>query len=217
MSQIFEYDTVKKESTGDFQSRGSKFYAYVFPMQGVGDLDQRIQLLKKEHPKARHYCYAYRVLLSGELREFSSDAGEPGGSAGPPILGALSSASLLNAGAVVVRYFGGTKLGVPGLIEAYRDSTLDAIDKNTIVRIERTIDFRLELPMRLQPMLMEMSKKLNITTSNHTYTDTFATDIEIPLKDNERILLRLLKLLSGRDYQSTKEYLEFLGGRMSEL
>ena len=123
---VDEYLTLAAPSTGLYSSRGSKFLAYAYPLESESGLNGILQQLRSDHPKARHWCYAYRV---GEdhNRWRANDDGEPSGSAGRPILGQIDAAGLSNVLIVVVRYFGGTKLGVPGLIEAYKTASQEAL------------------------------------------------------------------------------------------
>lgn len=113
------YYTVDKPGTAEFKDRGSKFLAYAFPINTVEEFKQRLEEVKKEHPKASHHCFAYRIGTDKNTFRVSDD-GEPSGTAGKPILGQIDSKELTNVLIVVVRYFGGTLLGVPGLINAYK-------------------------------------------------------------------------------------------------
>lgn len=126
MDDINKYRTIDGSTTAEFKDRGSKFIAYTFPIQNTDDVKAALQGLKKKHPKAVHHCYAYRIGTDGTQYR-ANDDGEPSGSAGRPILGQIDSAGLTNTLAVVVRYFGGTLLGVPGLINAYKTVTADAL------------------------------------------------------------------------------------------
>ncbi len=126
MDEVFQYKTLAEASTAEFKDRGSKFLAYAYGIAGADDVKLRLQELKKQHPKAVHHCYAYRIGTNG-LNFRANDDGEPSGSAGKPILGQIDSAGLTNTLVVVVRYFGGTLLGVPGLINAYKTVTADAL------------------------------------------------------------------------------------------
>ena len=116
--------------------RGSKFMAYAFPVSSEEESQHYLQSIIKNHPKARHFCSAMRLFPDASL-ERSSDDGEPSGSAGKPILGQLVKNNLTNVYLVVVRYFGGTKLGIPGLIEAYKTSAANAIAAGVI--LEKTV------------------------------------------------------------------------------
>ena len=126
------YNTIEKEGTAEFKDRGSKFLAYCFPFSDKADLKKHINALKKLHPKAGHFCFAYRIGTDGNNFR-SSDDGEPAGSAGKPILGQIDSKGLTDVLVVVVRYFGGTLLGVPGLINAYKSTASFALQVTPIV------------------------------------------------------------------------------------
>src|SRR6201991_5244471 len=115
------YYTIEKSAVAEFRDRGSKFIGYACPIRNVEEFKERLNGIKKEHPKASHHCFAYRLGLDGNVFRVSDD-GEPSGSAGRPILGQIDSKELVNTLVVVVRYFGGTLLGVPGLINAYKSA-----------------------------------------------------------------------------------------------
>ena len=123
-----KYLTITSSTTGDFRDRGSKFLAYAYCLDSVAVVKEKVQALKKEHPKAVHHCYAYRIGTDG-LQFRANDDGEPSGSAGKPILGQIDSMQLTNVLVVVVRYFGGTLLGIPGLINAYKTATALALEQ----------------------------------------------------------------------------------------
>ncbi|MEY4702986.1 MAG: hypothetical protein RIR96_883 [Bacteroidota bacterium] len=137
------YQTIEKESIAEFKDRGSKFIAYAFPTADTDAFKLRLSELKKEHPKAVHHCFAYRLGFSGEtFRAF--DDGEPSGSAGKPILGQIDSHQLTHVAIVVVRYFGGTLLGVPGLINAYKTASSLALQTVPFVQKPLLAHFVLE-------------------------------------------------------------------------
>jgi len=127
------YKTIQQETVAEFKDRGSKFLAYAFPIADVQDFKPRLAALKKEHPKAVHFCFAYRLGNDGNNFR-SSDDGEPSGSAGKPILGQLDSKEVVDTAIIVVRYFGGTLLGVPGLINAYKTAASLALQLTPIVQ-----------------------------------------------------------------------------------
>lgn len=127
------YKTIRQETVAEFKDRGSKFLAYAFPFSDVQVFKARLAELKKEHPKAVHFCFAYRLGNDGNNFR-SSDDGEPSGSAGKPILGQLDSKELVDTAIIVVRYFGGTLLGVPGLINAYKTASSLALQLTPIVQ-----------------------------------------------------------------------------------
>jgi uncharacterized YigZ family protein len=126
------YRTITAPSNGVFKDKGSKFLAFAFPVESEVEVRQHVQQLKKEYFDARHHCYAYRLGLNGELWR-ANDDGEPSSTGGKPILGQLLSLELTNVLVVVVRYFGGIQLGMPGLINAYRSATADALAQAQIV------------------------------------------------------------------------------------
>lgn len=137
------YLTIGKPSNAEFKDRGSKFIAYTFPVETADDFKQQLQLLKKEHPKAVHHCFAYRIGTDGNNFR-SSDDGEPSGTAGKPILGQIDSKGLTNAAVIVVRYWGGTLLGVPGLINAYKSATALALQVTPVIQKQVEVLYSIE-------------------------------------------------------------------------
>jgi uncharacterized YigZ family protein len=136
------YRTIESPSEGQFSDRGSKFLGYAFPITAESDVKSILEQLKSEHPKANHHCRAFRIGPDRSVFKLNDD-GEPSGTAGRPILNTLLSRDLTNILVVVVRYFGGTLLGVPGLINAYKGAAEDALNKATI--IEKTLNDFYEL------------------------------------------------------------------------
>lgn len=143
-----KYRTIEGLVTAEFRDRGSKFLAYAWPISHPQDVKVHINELKKEHPKAVHHCFAWR-LGTDDTQYRANDDGEPSGSAGRPILGQIDSAGLTNILAVVVRYFGGTLLGVPGLINAYKTVTAEALSKAIITEkwIEDLVEISFDYPV----------------------------------------------------------------------
>jgi len=148
MEEVYKYKTLAAHTTAEFKDRGSKFIAFAYPILTVQDVKEKVQALKKEHPKANHHCFAYRIGTDG-MEYRAVDDGEPSGSAGRPILGQIDSAGFVNVLVVVVRYFGGTLLGVPGLINAYKTATADALlNAPTTERwIEDIVDINFDYPV----------------------------------------------------------------------
>jgi uncharacterized YigZ family protein len=126
------YQTIAQPAIGDFRDRGSKFFAFAYPISGFVDSREKLAFIKKEHPKATHHCFAYRAGADGSQFRVSDD-GEPPGTAGRPILGQIDSRALTQVLVIVVRYFGGTQLGIPGLIHAYKTSAALALDNAHII------------------------------------------------------------------------------------
>ena len=131
------YRTIAAPAEALFKERSSKFFAYAFPVVSAEEALEIVERLRKKYYDATHHCYAYRLGADGSVYR-ANDDGEPSGTAGKPILGQLLSADVTDCLVVVVRYFGGTKLGVPGLIGAYRESTAEVLAAAEIG--EKTVD-----------------------------------------------------------------------------
>ena len=145
---IDTYRTLKSPSEGIYKEKGSKFLAFAFPVNNEGDIKEKLEEIRKAYHDARHHCYAW-VLGADKSRFRANDDGEPSNSAGKPILGKLQSHDLSQILIIVVRYFGGVKLGVGGLINAYRSAADDAIQNGTIVKRRMKTIFEIHLITRL--------------------------------------------------------------------
>jgi uncharacterized YigZ family protein len=156
------YNTILQTSTAEFKDRGSKFIAYAFPVETADDFKKQLQLLKKEHPKAVHHCFAYRIGTDGNNFR-SSDDGEPSGTAGKPILGQIDSKVLTNVAVIVVRYWGGTLLGVPGLISAYKAATSMAFQVIPIIQKQVELKYSIEFDYTQMNEVMMILKQFNCT------------------------------------------------------
>lgn len=132
MSELEFYKTIEQPVVAEFKDRGSKFIAFAYPIETADDFKKHLQQLKKDHPKAVHHCFAYRIGTDGNTFRVSDD-GEPSGTAGKPILGQIDSREVTNIAVIVVRYFGGSLLGVPGLINAYKTVTSLVLQVTPIV------------------------------------------------------------------------------------
>lgn len=141
------YNTIAAAVEAEVKDKGSRFIAFAYPVQTVGEVNNYVDALRETHHKARHWCYAYRLGIDG-LQFRANDDGEPSGSAGRPILGQIDSAELTDVLVVVVRYFGGTLLGVPGLIHAYKSATAEALTQAEVIEknVEKTVYLRCEYP-----------------------------------------------------------------------
>ena len=155
------YKTIKSNAEGIFRDKGSKFIAYAYPIVSEDEIKNIISKLRTEHGKARHFCYAYRLTPDRSVFRINDD-GEPSGTAGRPILNCILSADITNIVIVVVRYFGGTLLGVPGLINAYKNASIEAIKESTI--ISKTINDVYEVYFEYLQMndIMRLVKEENI-------------------------------------------------------
>ena len=182
------YKTISEPTIGEFKDRGSKFIAYATPLSMETDFSVFIEKIKKEHPKARHHCFAWRLGLDGN-RYRANDDGEPSGTAGRPILGQIDSFGLTNVGVVVVRYFGGTLLGTSGLIAAYRESTAEALRQATVE--ERTVEdfFEIRFSYDIMSDVMNAFKRLSINMLSQEFDETGRVTFAIrQTKVNQKLL-----------------------------
>lgn len=156
------YYTVEGTAVAEFKDRGSKFLAYSFPVKNTDDFKKHLQELKKEHPKAVHHCFAYRLGI--DMNNFrTSDDGEPAGTAGKPILGQIDSKNLTDVLIVVVRYFGGTLLGIPGLINAYKTASSLVLQCTPIVQKPIEVIYELQFNYTEMNEVMRIIKQYNCT------------------------------------------------------
>ncbi len=157
------YNTISIEGEGVYKEKGSKFLAYAYHVESENQVKEIIATLKKQHYDARHHCYAWRMAFDGSLTR-ANDDGEPSSTAGRPILGQIISRELTNTLVVVVRYFGGTKLGVSGLITAYKEAASEALDDAIVEErlIESSVDIRFEYPLMNSVMgiIKDMSPRI---------------------------------------------------------
>lgn len=158
------YSTIEIPAIAEFKDRGSKFLAYSYPVDSVDTCKKIIAGLKKEHPKAVHFCVAYRIGVEGNIFR-ASDDGEPAGSAGRPILGQIDSKQLTNIMVVVVRYFGGSLLGVPGLINAYKTATTLALQLAPIVQKPIELNYELNFDYHQMNEVMMIVKQYNCSVT----------------------------------------------------
>lgn len=161
------YQTIIQASEGVFRDKGSKFIAYTYPIKSETEVKEITAKLRAEHSKARHFCWAIRLTPDRNVHKFNDD-GEPSGTAGRPILNALLSADVTNILVVVVRYFGGTLLGVPGLINAYKTATVEALNAAEIVTKTVNDVYELEFDYLMMNDVMRVVKdeQLNILSQN---------------------------------------------------
>ena len=154
------YYTIEKSGSAEFKDRGSRFIAIAMPISTVEEFKQALNDIKKEHPKATHHCFAYRLGLDGNTFRVSDD-GEPSGTAGRPILGQIDSKGLVNVLVVVVRYFGGTLLGVPGLINAYKSASALALQITPLVQKQVEKEFVVQFDYTRIGDIMAVAKQYN--------------------------------------------------------
>lgn len=191
------YNTVLQPALAEFKDRGSKFLAYTFPIETVEDFKQRLQELKKEHPKAVHHCFAYRIGTDGNTFRVSDD-GEPSGTAGRPILGQIDSKQLTNVLVVVVRYFGGTLLGVPGLINAYKTATSLALQVTPIIQKPVEVNYSIEFDYTQMNEVMMVLKQYNCTIISNEMQLFCVIRTGVPVTRLQEVLYKLNEVPNAR-------------------
>lgn len=187
---IDEYQTIEHVSTGLYREKGSKFLAVAHPFDNVEMLDTILDPLKKEHPKARHHCYSYEVGVDGNTFRINDD-GEPAGSAGRPIMSQIKSNNITNVIIIVTRYFGGTKLGVPGLIHAYKTAAQDALSQNNIITKYLYDQFEIKFEYAHLGETLNVLKHLDIPVLDKTYDTGVNLQIGIRKSLTEDTLLNM--------------------------
>ncbi|MCF6365704.1 MAG: IMPACT family protein [Bacteroidales bacterium] len=181
-----QYKTIKSKSEGFFKDRSSKFYALAFPVKTDEEIRIIRESVRKEYHDARHHVYAYR--LGSDMKIFrASDDGEPSNSSGPPVLGKIKSYELTDILIIVVRYFGGTKLGIPGLINAYGSAAEDAINNAKIIikTITKELTVKFEYPQMNDVMRIIKDNNLNIKEQDFQLSCKIV--LEIPENDFVRV------------------------------
>lgn len=189
---LFEdtYKTIESESSGLYKEKGSKFIALAYPVKSESEVKEIIDQIKKKYYDARHHCYAY-VLGFDKSAWRVNDDGEPSGTAGKPIHGQLLSYDLTNTLVVVVRYFGGTKLGVSGLINAYKQAARDALQNATI--IEKTINevYKLSFPFESMNDAMKIVKDFGLQIVDSNYDSNAYIIYKIRLNDAQKVIAKI--------------------------
>ncbi|MGI9527720.1 MAG: IMPACT family protein [Weeksellaceae bacterium] len=188
---IFECNTIKNDVENIiYKEKGSKFIGYAFRVMNVGEVNKKLDVVKAIHPSATHHCYAYRLGFAGKKYR-ANDDGEPNGTAGLPIYNQLLSADLTFTLVVIVRYYGGTKLGVSGLIKAYKESTQHTLANTQILQLERKERLILHFPYSSQSDAMRTIEKYNADLITQTYMEDCELEIEIPKKKSKAFLDQL--------------------------
>ena len=190
-SKSFTYQTIHAPSEGFFRDRGSKFLGFAYPVANREEVASRLEILRDEHPKARHFCYSFRLGAHGEDYRIADD-GEPAGSAGQPIYHQLLSHELTYILVVVIRYFGGTKLGIPGLINAYKTATYEAIDQSKIETITLKASYSITTSYDHSAQLMNAFQSMNFEVVHVDYLHRVIYQLKVPLENHRALLDRSL-------------------------
>jgi len=190
------YQTIATPGTGEFRDRGSKFIAYAFPAETEEEALAHLEKVKSEHFKARHHCYAYRLGLEGHLFR-ANDDGEPSSTAGRPVLGQIDRLKLTNVMVIVVRYFGGIKLGTSGLIQAYKTSAAAALENTRIVK--RIVESRYSIRFEYSRMgdVMSAIERCGVTMIDQHFEEKAEVLISLRKGEAEQRLTELKAHMDG--------------------
>ena len=204
MEIVEKYNTIKITSEGNYKEKGSKFFAFAYPVTTEEEIKIIQQKLRKDYYDARHHVFAWR--LGADKKRFrASDDGEPSNSSGPPILGQIQSFDLTNILIIVIRYFGGTKLGVPGLINAYRTSAKEAIENNQIIEKIVKSKYLIKFTYNEMNSVMKLIKDNNITQTNQNFDLNCSLEIEIKVSEEDVVIQKFKKIAGVKvDYLITE-------------
>lgn len=189
------YLTIAAPARGLYKDKGSRFLAFAYPIYSESDVKPIVEALKTEYYDARHHCYAWRLgieVSEDGVRFRANDDGEPAGSAGRPILGQILSRELTNLLVVVVRYFGGIKLGVPGLIAAYKDATADALASAEVVERTENREIVVEFPYLVMNQVMKVVKDMEPKVLGPDFDLSCRMRLSVRLRDAEELTERMV-------------------------
>jgi uncharacterized YigZ family protein len=179
--EVQSYRTIQTATEGEYKEKGSKFLAFAFPVKSEADVKESLAMLRKKYFDARHHCYGY--ILGADKSTFrANDDGEPNHSAGDPILGQIRSKNLTNVLVVVVRYFGGTKLGVGGLVSAYKTAAEDALKHAIVIEKEVTRKLQIEYPYTSTPEVMKLVKDFELDITDQQFQEDCILVATVKLK-----------------------------------
>lgn len=181
------YKTIKSAGEGLYKEKGSKFLGFAFPVNSEADIKTHLDHFHKEYHNARHVCYAYKLGYDDNSPFRMNDDGEPSGTAGKPIYGQILSHELTNILIIVVRYFGGTKLGVSGLINAYKSSSIEAINNCEIIEKIRSTSISLSYDFSMMNEAMRLVKDFNLQMIEQKYDEACHLKVAVRLSEYERV------------------------------
>lgn len=184
------YLSIKNASEGEFKDKGSKFLAYAYPVEKLSEIEEKLEHLRKQHYNARHHVYAY-VLGVDKTQFRANDDGEPAHSSGDPVLGKIRSFNVTNVLVVVVRYFGGTKLGIPGLINAYKTAAHQALSNANIIKLTRRKYLWIQFDYAVMDHVNRLIHEQNLEVSEREFTADCKMKIGVRLKRADDLIARL--------------------------
>jgi uncharacterized YigZ family protein len=187
---VFSFRTIQNQTDSIYKEKGSRFLAFAYPVSSEADIKSILENLRKKYFDARHHCFAW--TLGPERKQFrASDDGEPNHSAGDPILGQIRSRELTNVLVVVVRYFGGTKLGVGGLISAYKIAASDALDKATIISKEVTQTISIRYDYEFTPEAMKVVKEFSFNIIDQKFDEVCLIRADVTLERVDELIEKI--------------------------
>jgi uncharacterized YigZ family protein len=192
-----KFSTVSGEAEGLFKDRGSKFFAYAFPVISENEVKEKLEQLRKQFHDARHHCYAWKIGVDPGIAR-ANDDGEPSSSAGKPILNQIEKMNLTNILVVVIRYFGGTLLGVGGLINAYRSATEDCLHSSKIVVQHIQLIYSLEFEYPLMNEVMKVVKEYELESFDQVFELSCALKLKVNLELKESVVKKLKNIKGCR-------------------
>ena len=187
---MHSYLTLSKLSESIYKEKGSKFIGIAFPCDSENDFTSKLKEIKIKYNDSRHHCFAYKLKPDGSQIRFNDD-GEPSNSAGKPILGQIEHFKITQAGIVVVRYFGGTKLGVGGLIKAYREAAKEAVNNNQIINKEITSFINLNFSYAEMNTIMKLIKDYDLEIKQQQMHLNCEMTLEFPIRIQEELFSKL--------------------------
>lgn len=200
MDQFDEYRSIAAPSEGLFKDNGSRFLALAYPVETEEQVKEIVAALKKQYHDARHHCFAYRLGYKADLWR-ALDDGEPSGSAGRPILGQIDSLGLSDVLVVVVRWFGGIKLGIPGLIRAYKSSTADALSQASVITKLAGKDFRVRFGYLAMNDVMKVLKDLDLQPRAQDFGEDCTLEVRVRLSSEPVFKEKLEKIAELEEKQ----------------
>lgn len=191
-----QYAVITGVGEGLFRDRASKFLGYARPVRSEEEALEVVEEIRRMHPKCNHHCYAYRIG-EGQDRYRANDDGEPNGSAGRPILGQIDSQGVSDTVVVVARYFGGTKLGVPGLINAYKSAAVLALEAAPRGNRQLTTPIEIQFEYALMSPVMNALNRLELEMLSQDFTDSAIIRLELPRSQTAALLRQLKAYIAG--------------------
>ena len=189
--EIYEFKTIDKAVEDVLlKEKGSKFLGYAYPVSNDKELKERLDHIRTIHPKATHYCYAFRMGLNGENYR-ANDDGEPSGSAGLPIFNQLLANEITNILLIVVRYYGGTKLGVSGLVKTYKESAKLTLEECEIVTQELEVEIEITVPFHMQNTIFTLINKIEGKVINFDTTDVCKINAKLKKRNQDALAQQL--------------------------